>query len=253
MRHNYLLPILIPFLIWALFVFFLFKPAMVYLAVVLSVCLILFSVRQFIVASISKDKWWNFIIFPIFFLLSIAAYSTIVGSKIIIHLLFLVNAVFLYFYLRSAYYYFIFPPKYKNLTFEMISSFGNFLAFFFFVSFIYDLESALNLPAWPLMLMITLVSALMIYQGFWASGLKSNLNFLYIIIGALVLLELAWSISFLPLNFNIAGLILAICYYMITGLTKFHLSDKLDKKIIKTYLISGLASIFLILLTARWI
>lgn len=253
MKHNYLLPILIPFLVLIFFEFFLFKPAMVYLAVVLSVCLILFAVRQFIVECGSGEKWWNFIIFPVFFLLNVAAYSTIIGSKIIIHLLFLVNAIFLYFYLRSAYYYFISPLKYKNLTFEMISLFGNFLAFFFFVSFVYDLESALNLPAWPLMLMITLASALMVYQGFWASGLKSSLNFLYITIGALVLLELAWSISFLPLNFNIAGLILAICYYMITGLIKFHLSDKLDKKIIKTYLISGLISIFLILLTARWI
>lgn len=253
MKYNYLLPLLIPFLIWLSFEFFLFKPTMIYLAVVLSVCLVLFSVRQFIVGGMVKNKWWNFIIFPIFFLLSTAVYSTLIDNKIIIHLLFLINTVFLYFYLRSACSYFIFPSMHKNFIFENISSPGNFLAFFYFASFIYGLESALNLPAWPLMLIITLVSSLIIYQAFWASELKSSLNFLYIIVGSLVLLEVAWSISFLPLNFNIAGLILAIYYYMITGLTKFHLQSRLDKKIIKTYLISGLASVFLILLTARWI
>jgi hypothetical protein len=68
----------------------------------------------------------------------------------------------------------------------------------------------------------------------------------------LILVELFWSISFLPFNYNITGLILAVCYYVIIGLVKNHLLGKLDAAKVKMYLILGGVSLFLIMLTARW-
>ena len=97
-----------------------------------------------------------------------------------------------------------------------------------------------------------LVSVIVIYEALWENKINFREAFVFIIIGSLILLEMAWSISFLPLNFNIIGLILAICYYMITGFIKYYLLDNLNKKIVKSYLLIGFGSIFILLLTARW-
>jgi len=69
----------------------------------------------------------------------------------------------------------------------------------------------------------------------------------------LVLVELAWSISFLTLSYYILGLILAICYYILIGLVRFYLLGTLDKKIAKLYLIYGFGALLIVLLTSRWI
>jgi len=64
---------------------------------------------------------------------------------------------------------------------------------------------------------------------------------------------LAWAASFTSLSFYILGLILAVCYYILIGLIRFYLLGRLTRQTIKLYLIFGLSSIFLVLLTAKWI
>jgi len=86
----------------------------------------------------------------------------------------------------------------------------------------------------------------------WASKIGLKSSFPYILISGAVLLEIGWSISFLPLNHNIAGLVLAICYYILISLSLSYLSDVLNKKIIKQHLLFGFLSILIVLLSARW-
>ena len=286
MKYNRLLPLLIPFLVWLLDELFFFKPKMIYIALVLSLCLILFTIRQFARVGLATKGWWKFIIFPAMFLLSVAAYTTVIVSQTVIQLLFLLNAVFLFFNLRSVYYSFSNPIVKNKFTTSEISSYGNFLIYFFIGASLYGWLSFLNLPLWPLMLVVILVSVIVIYETLWENKINpaptslpsrhlaftpsetltrhksgsghsgGGVNFrealIFIIIGSLILLEMAWSISFLPLNFNIIGLILAICYYMITGFIKYYLLDNLNKKIVKSYLLIGFGSIFILFLTARW-
>jgi len=96
-------------------------------------------------------------------------------------------------------------------------------------------------------------TALIIYQIIWVNKIELKKGLPYILISCLILVELCWSISFLPFNYNISGLSLAICFYVIIGLIKNYLLDKLDAVKIKTYLILGSVSLFLILFTARWL
>jgi len=87
----------------------------------------------------------------------------------------------------------------------------------------------------------------------WANRIDLKIGFFYILIISLVLTELTWSASFLTLNFYILGLILAVCYYILIGLTRFHLLDKLTKRLVKLYLFYGFGSILIVLLTANWV
>ena len=183
---------------------------------------------------------------------AIITYSTLLVSKFIIQLLFILNIISLYFYLRNVYYYLVRPAAYKIFTIESISSYGNFLIFFLISAALYGFQSFLNIKVWPLMMALLAITALIVYQMIWANKIDLSRGMIYILISCLVILELSWSVSFLPLNHNIAGLIIAICYYMLTGLIRHYLLDKLDKEKIKSYLGFGMASLFIILFAAKW-
>jgi hypothetical protein len=252
MKYIRILPLAIPFLIFLLFELFFFYPKNIYVALVISGLLVFFAVSRFAKEAQARERLWNFLILPVFFLTGLGFYSALISSHLFVQILFIFNSVFLYFYLRSIYYYLIKPLGQGDLPLENIYSYGSFLVFFFISSLIYGLQSFLNIPIWPMMIALVFIAGLVVYGVMRANEIKTKEVLIFILISSLVLVELAWSISFLPLNFNIAGLILALCYYMFTGLAKHHFLEKLDKKIARLYLLSGFGSITILLLTARW-
>lgn len=251
--NNRFLPLLAPLLVFLLQEIYFFYPRLIYVTAVLAVLLIFFAVWQFSRASKVDGRWWNYLILPALMSGAVMAYSVFISGQFIIQLLFIFNLVFLYLYLRHVYYYLLNPFGYEVFSLENISSYVNWLVFFLLASTAYGLESFLNLPIFWLMLIIISAAALLVYQIIWVNKIELKLGLPYILISGLILVELFWSISFLPFNYNIAGLALAICYYMIIGLVKNYLLGKFDAAKVKIYLILGLISLFLVLLTAKWV
>ncbi|MEI6596652.1 MAG: hypothetical protein WCL13_00355 [bacterium] len=253
MKLNRFLPLFIPLVIYALDEMYFFYPKLIYVAAVFINLLIFFAVWQFCSASKIDKQWWNYLILPAVVSTVIIAYSVFLSSKSAIQLLFALNLVFLYFYLRHVYYYLLNPSAYEALSLENISSYVGWFSFFLLSATIYSLQSFLNFPIFYLALVMLAATALIIYQIIWVNKIELKKGLPYILISCLILVELCWSISFLPFNYNISGLSLAICFYVIIGLIKNYLLDKLDAVKIKTYLILGSVSLFLILFTARWL
>jgi hypothetical protein len=252
MKLNRFLPLSIPLLIFLFEEIYFFSPKLIYVASVFVNLLIFFAVWQFSRASEIDKKWWNYFILPAIMSMAVMSYSAFLSNKVIIQLLFIFNIVFLYLYLRYVYYYLLNPLAYEVFSIENISSYTNWLTFFLSAATVYGLESFLNLPiSWLVLIMIS-VTALLVYQITWANKIELIPGLPYILISCLILIELFWSVSFLPFNHNISGLSLAICYYVIIGLVKNHLLDKLDAAKVKMYLILGSVSLFLVLLTAKW-
>lgn len=253
MLLNRLLPLITPLSALILFEIFFFYPKMIYSVLLLASSLIFFTVWRFTRASDIDKSWWNFFILPGLMYASIIAYTVLLANKTIIQFLFLLNVILLYFYLRYVYYYLFRPAAYKPFSIENISSYGNFLTFFLISAAAYGLQSFLNLRVWLLMAMVLFAAGLIIYQIIWANKIDFKKSLPYILINCLILAELSWSLSFLPLNHNVSGLTLAICYYMLMGLSRHHLLGGLDKSKIKLYLSFGFISILIVLLTARWL
>lgn len=251
--NNRFLPLLIPLLVFLLQEIYFFYPRLIYVIAVLAILLIFFVVWQFSRASIVDSQWWNYLILPAIMSMAVMAYSVLISNKLVIQLLFIFNIVFLYLYLRQVYYYLLNPPAYEVFSLENISSYINWLTFFLLAAMVYGLESFLNLPIFWLVLIMISAAALLVYQIIWANKIEFRVGLPYILISCLILVELFWSVSFLPFNYNIAGLSLAVCYYIIIGLVKNYLLDKLDAVKVKTYLILGLISLFLVLFTAKWV
>lgn len=253
MKYNRLLPLLIPLIVFVFLEIFFSYPKMIYVFLVLINLTIFFALWQLAKASNINKQWWNFLILPALMSSMVMAYSIFLNNKILIQFLFITDIIFLYFYLRCVYYYLIYPQAYELFSIENISSYGDWLTFFLLTATVYGLQSFLDLPIWLLEIAMLFVIILIVYQTIWVNKIDFKKGLPYLLICCLILIELSWSISFLPFNYNILGLILAICYYILIGLVKNHLLDKLDKKAIKTYLTIGLTCLFLILFTAQWL
>ena len=252
MKYSRFLVLLTPVIVLILFELVFLKPKLFYLILILANFFVFLTIRLITRKGLIGADWWNFLILPICFLTSLFVYSGLVINKFIVHFLFFIITFFIYFYLKNIYYYLIKPDLYKSHTLENFFSFGSFFILFFSASSIYGLQSFLSTPVWLLMIIMLIIVFLVFYQMMWVNKIVFKIALLYILIGCLILLEIAWSISFLPLNYNVTGLILAVCYYMLIGLIMCQIKEALNKKVIKLYLFFGSISILLILLTARW-
>ena len=230
-----------------------FRPHLIYLTVVIILLLFFFITRQFAIASGKNEKWWNFFLLPAYFTTSLIIFTLLLSNKTLVQIIFLASIIILYLYFIAIYNYLIKENYYKKNSLENISTYSNFLTFFFVASSMYGLQSFLNISVWVLILGMILATGLIVYQVIWSLKISSNIGLLYILLVCVALVELAWSLSFLPLNFYILGIVLAICYYVVMGVARYYLLNRLDKKNIKLYLIFGFFSILTLLLTAKWL
>ncbi|MEA3398458.1 MAG: hypothetical protein U9R06_01810 [Patescibacteria group bacterium] len=232
---------------------FYFWSSTLYVVAALGLIIFLFAARQFLQKSQIKERWWNIVILPSSFFLGTLLFVILLTSNALVQLLFIVNVFFLHLYFRGIYYILLGKQEERNYSLENLSSYGNFLTFYFISSAIFGFQSYLHVSVWILMLLLLFSIALIVYQVFWANKISLNSGFFYIVLYGAVLVEIAWSISFLSLSFYILGLILAICYYILIGLARFYLLGNLNAKIVKLYLGFGLASILMVLFTSRWL
>lgn len=247
-----MLPLIIPIIIFVLLEIFFFYAKMIYVILVLADLLIFFTLWQFCRRSQVDKKWWHYLILPVLTLSAALTYTIFLTNKTIIQVLFILTVVLIYFYLRYVFYYLLAPLNYKVFSIANISSFTNFLTFFLLAAIFYGLQSFLNISVWLLEVIMLPIFLLLIYQIVWANKIEIKKALLFILIGGFILFQFSWSISFLPFNYNISGLSLALTYYILAGLIINFLLDKLDKKKIRMYLAVGLVGLFLILITAKW-
>ncbi|MEA3449678.1 MAG: hypothetical protein U9Q85_01745 [Patescibacteria group bacterium] len=253
MFFNRFLPIIIAVSHLALLELILFFPKMLFVIIVFLILLDFFVIRQFLIVSKRDEKWWCFIILPLVFSLGLIIFSTLLPFNPLVQVFFLINSLFNYVYFSTIYYYLINPKKYQANSLENISSYGNFLGFYFIASSIYGLQVFLNIEIWRLIIFLLFVTIAIVYEVFWVNQVDNQARFFYILVLSLMIVELAWAISFMTLNYYVLGLILAIFYYTIIGLTRFYLLGTLNARIIKAYLSLGIASVILVLFTANWI
>ncbi|MFA4833494.1 MAG: hypothetical protein WC619_01440 [Patescibacteria group bacterium] len=255
MKYSRLLVLIAPVLILIFSELVIFLPSLFFTSLLLSNLAVLAAILVFIKAGKTKktfDIYLGTAILPLGFLSSIFVYSSLAVNRFFIQFLFLAAVGFIYFYLRYLYYYLVRPEFCSGDTLKNFSSFGNFFIIFFSASAIYGLQSFLNLPVWLLMIFMLIITFLAVYQIMWTNKVEIKPAFAHILVSGVVLLEIGWSISFLPLNHNMAGLVLAICYYILISLSLSFLDNNLDRKIIKQYLVFGFIGIFIVLLSARW-
>jgi hypothetical protein len=255
MKDNKFLVLLVPFLSFLLLEIYFFYPRSVFIVLVFLFLAVFFLARQFKLASGKKDSIVSVISLPLIFIFGSIFVSFFIpsGYKWLIHLLFLIDIVFSYYYFRLLYYYFLRPDLYQKVNMEILSTYGAFVAFYFTAVSFFGFQLFLDVAIWKLVLFLDFAVFLIVFQAAWAGAVDKKTTVFYALLLNLIMLELAWAISFLTLSYYILGLLLAISFYVLIGLVRFYLFGNLNKEKVKLYLLFGLVSIFIALLTAQWI
>lgn len=253
MGFNRFLPLLVPVSAFIFLELYFFKPSLVFVYSLFFLLFVFFSLREFINKSTKKEHLFNFYLFPFLSFVLVVAFTAILSSRFLIQLIFVLEFIFLYNYFKTIYYKLLNPVKFKNRYLKNFSAYTNFVLFYFLSSIIYAYQIYLKINFLILLFFFLIFSFLIVYQVFWSNELYRKENLFYIFLVVLCFLEIAWVVSFMSLNYYILGLLVSISYYIIIGLSRFFLLDKINKQIIKSYLVFGFLSIIFVLLTARWI
>ncbi|MFA6394097.1 MAG: hypothetical protein WCW25_04465 [Patescibacteria group bacterium] len=252
MIKPYYLLIITPVFLFFSAEFIDYYPGSLYYLLPLANALLIFTVYN-LIKKTSFLGSLDFFIFPLVFFNSSLANLVVLNNEFFVQGLIFFSIGMVWYYLKAVYFFHYEPLFYKSFQIRNISVYGNFLAVFFFSSALFGMRSFLNWPVWGIVLVLTFLFLLVIYQLSWAHKIPPVDSGVHIFVDSLILIEIAWSLSFLPLRFYILGLLLSAAYYVITGLTRHYLLGSLEAKNVKTYIGIGLFSVIIILLSSRWI
>jgi len=235
------------FLVFELLLIF---PKLVYYIPLIFVFLFLYLTKVLFDKNKINEKAIKFFIYPVISQFLFLLFILIQFKGFFVHYLIVLNSIFLYYFFKTLVQYL----KEENLiSINNLLSFANFILVYFLSSSLYGFQSLLNMSIWVLMMFFVIILAYIVYFVMMMNKISASVYSFYVLLCSLLMLELSWAISFLPLSYKLSGLILAISYYMLLGLIKHHLTDKLNKSLVKLYLGFGSSGILLILLTSRWI
>lgn len=252
MNKNSLYLILAPFSVWVLNEMFVFKPEFFFISLGLGTLIIVFAVW----ATMKKRglrNWPIFSLVPILFFLSFSLYSAIIASQFWIQIIFLLNAWFVFSYLKDIHYYIYSDlPESRTKLHRLLKS-GSFLSTFALAATLYGLPIFLS---WNFsLLLLFFIAASFILFGQFLIFVKdfNREQRIFLVINVLVLAEFAGILFFLPLSYNILGLLVALVFYLLVLFNDWRQENRLVFKNVKWPLAVASLITALILLSARWL
>ena len=251
MKRSRLLINFIPLILLLLSIAFLFFRGFFYAAVGLGALLIILTVK-YLVEKNSSNPWLPFIFSPLLVFLGGEFYAIFLSNYFYLLAIFLVIIWFVYSYLRNLYYYLAYgaPEREKKIDSLLLS--GGFISVWAFASALFNIQAFLNWPFWLLLLIFApFVWLSFAYFSWWQKNFSSA--GLAIFFNTVVLLELTWVLSLLPLNYNILGFLLALFYYFLLFSLRLSWRRELNRRRLRLVLVGSSIIIFLILLTAAWL
>lgn len=252
MKFPRLAVIIYPIIIWLLAQTYFVWPNFLYLS--LSISVVLTVLLNFLLKSPERQTpWWVLTLLPVSFLITITTYISLQANWLVVQLLFLVLAIFLFSYFKSIYYFWHRPDLYKNEDNTIIKAYGGFLVIFLAAADLYGLQSLLSLTVWPMFLIFSVIVLTVTYLNLQLESTSNKVVWQFSIVNTWLIVETALVFVFLPLSYNVSALSVGIIYYLCINLTRLYLQQALTPKKIKLYLIISYAGLAILLLTARWL
>ncbi len=249
------MPILVTYLYSLIMLFSLelalFKPNWFIVLSVFTLILTFFYIWLAARAKFSSN-FWRFLISPFFFLsgglIFLGFLDYVLIKQLVAIFLVAANSLFVYWLIIHTFHKY----RYKKHSLANISRIINMSTVFFWLSSVSNLYIFFRFPMWLLFLGSGVVIYLTVYQFFNINKIKSHIAQPFIIIIALVVLEVFYILTWLPLLSPVKAVLVTAFYYFLTGLSKHYLQSTLAKTVYLRYSLI-LAIVWLsVLLTARW-
>jgi len=137
------------------------KQGFWWLALLLGIVLILFTVFEFTKRKLEK-KFFNFLLAPMILFLSSFAFLLFIEDILIYNVATIASAVFLYLFLDQIFNYFYFNLKYQPYTLESFSFYINILAVYFLASSLFSSLIFLRFNRFLFALVLIVLTGLMV-------------------------------------------------------------------------------------------
>lgn len=121
--------------------------------------------------------------------------------------------------------------------------------------FLFDTIFSLRLAFWSNFLLVFLVTLLLVLQSLWSVKLEEKISrkvFLYTLLIALALAEVALFLSFWPVTVAVGSLFLTTTLYVLLGICQESFKERLFEKTLKEYLWVGIAVFLVTFFITRW-
>lgn len=196
--------------------------------------------------------FWQLLVTPSLLIGSCFFLLLFLSDRVLSHALMLLSCGLFAWYTENVFLFHYHTDEYQPYALEHISLYINLLSVFFFFSSLYAARIFLSVPIIFLIVGGTLVSVLFALQIVLGSKISWKRGSLLMFGVTLIMLELFLSISILPTTFFVAGLLMAIPYYLMMNLIRHAFRDALSMKVILRNGIIGAVSFALTLLVAPW-
>jgi len=207
------------------------------------------AVRQ----TLGTQTFWLLLISPFLLTLTGFFFLSILTSNPLKYLLGGVIAVIFYWFLRNVVQFAYEDQRYQPYAIENISTYANIVTVFFAASTLASLVFYLRISHFILLAASLVLFTLLILQMLWVHKIKIREHIGYLIILPIIFSQVLWATFWLPTNFFIAGMLLALSYYAATNLARHHLLGHLESFVVRRYLIIAIVGVLLTLTTAQWI
>lgn len=162
------------------------------------------------------------------------------------------TAVFFFLFQKNLSVFLFEPAKYIPFSLEHISTYTTVLAsFYVYVSlFIF---SILKLTRLRYIFIVALVlTALMVWQTFWIQKIAWAKAKWFVLILSIVLTQVVVALYYWPVSFFVTGVTLTLLLYVTLHLSRHHLTNTLTRQLVWRYLLTGSATLTVLLVTAQW-
>ncbi|HEX9664894.1 MAG TPA: hypothetical protein VGA49_03680 [Patescibacteria group bacterium] len=248
-----ILPVLTPTAVFLGFEYIFVNADSFWRVVVLIYILLILSVIIIVYNKITLSAAWVYLINPILLVSSALLFVILLESSLLRHLILAATVLILGSILNNIFIYLHQTHRYQAYSFESLIDYSNLIVAFLFFSSFYFLTIFLNILIWQLFILAFIIIALLSYQLIWSNKIDLKRGAVYVFINSLVLSQLFWAISFLPIGYLASGLILTLIFYMISGMSKLTLLDRFSLRKSGKYLIIGFLGIIVVLATTRWL
>jgi hypothetical protein len=216
--------------------------------------LLCFLLETTLLASNKTDTtWWSFIIFPSTLSLATFGATTLQSDLTIIRLLGLASAWLIASFFHKTGLFINNPRKYRQGSLEFLADYGNLYTVSLLALSFYGLNSYLEMK--PLVLLSLLIPLLWLifYHFFWSNKLEIKKFKIHILLGGIIIGELAWALTSLPFSFVDLALLLTISFYSLSHLQKLLLQAKLTGEKLRYYFSLLILGYILIFFSTHWL
>lgn len=211
------------------------------------------SVWLTIVDRLFSKPFFLYLITPVIFSISVYLFLSLMESDLVKQIIVFGASALYWLYLENVAVFNFDYQNYHHPALENVSNYTNIIAIFFLSITAYATQALLAIPVWQLAVALIFTIFLLLIQSIWAAQFNEPKSGLYLITMIIVMLELFWTVSFLPSNFFLQGFFITIGYYLVWGIMKTNLLGVLSRKILIRYLSLCGVALLAVILTARWL